>query len=375
MRLGRRSASAVGLVAMATTGAMIGALVMAAGATGAAPVPRDSRAPAELLSTGRALVMSGPDDGWYIADRASGEVLRHWDGVRWSVGFRLPAGAYVISADEIAPDDVWAVGQREVSGGQETYAVHWDGSSWTESRLPSEPSGSFLLRVSALSADSVYVTGTTIQGESANPITLVWNGTAWTRARGVLARLQFFDAHSATDAWGSGVPVRTTGPMIIAHWNGRSWRQVALGGIQGTDLVEDVSAIAANDVWASGKDGFQRAFTAHWDGSTWTRVPNALPTGDLSTLASVSGDAADDVWAGGIDFTTGASVMEHWDGTAWSIIAQPGGDGTDGLVSGVKALSPSDAWAAGQVTPASGVTHRILEHWNGSRWVGYRGSR
>jgi hypothetical protein len=128
------------------------------------------------------------------------------------------------------------------------------------------------------------------------------------------------------------------------------------------------TAISDSEAWAVGYDK-KLPVTEHWNGATWTSIPNPAfaHSVDLWAVAEVS---ADDVWAVG-DTRGGAVVIERWLGAAWSVVASPSLPGSAVLFS-VSALSDGSAWAAGYeyVTGGPGGGYvPLLEHWNGTRWT------
>jgi hypothetical protein len=57
-----------------------------------------------------------------------------------------------------------------------------------------------------------------------------------------------------------------------------------------------MAAISANNIWAAGDINQQGNLTPiieHWDGTTWSLVPNAKQAGGLSGIAAIS---ANDIW-------------------------------------------------------------------------------
>ncbi len=90
-------------------------------------------------------------------------------------------------------------------------------------------------------------------------------------------------------------------------------------------------------------------------------------TGGLDGVAAVSGS---DAWAVG-NLTQNDSqqiLMLHWNGKAWSRVTQPSVLTSAGGLSAIKAVNAKDVWAVGSTGSASGTTHTLLLHWNGSAW-------
>lgn len=294
-------------------------------------------------------------------------MIRHWDGTRWRLSYRAPARASLLDLDAIATDDVWAVGSIAVAGGGNAFAVHWDGTAWMQSTLPPTPPGyPQVSYVSSISSDQVLAYGYSEDGEALHPFSFWWDGTSWTAPTGVLADLTLIDADGPHDAWGIGYS--GTFNFFTAHWNGHQWEQVPLGKVPDHEL-DSVSAISPDDVWLTGV-GDSGSFTAHWSGKRWAIVPAGLPQ-DQTVYMTVDATAPDDVWLAGTNVTAHKAVLEHWDGLAWSPVDDPGSQHANGTMPDVSAVSSTDVWATGSWLDADGISHRVLENWDGATWTEY----
>jgi hypothetical protein len=173
------------------------------------------------------------------------------------------------------------------------------------------------------------------------------------------------------DVWAVGVQATfTSNDPLALHWNGTSWTSVAVptpvpdcedGNIQWTgNSLNDVDALAPNDVWAVGGDCYGiDTLAEHWNGSSWSIVPGAqIPGGDWATLYGVEAVSTSNVWAVGYAGEE-SPLMEHWNGQAWSIVSVPG----SGYLGDMASTGPSDIWAVG-----SSNTGPLVEHFNGSQW-------
>jgi hypothetical protein len=132
-------------------------------------------------------------------------------------------------------------------------------------------------------------------------------------------------------------------------------------------VLSDVVALASNDVWAVGQvfdpqiPSRSQTFTAHWDGSSWKRVPSR-DTGRFNAdgFATVTAISPNDIWAIGNHVDGGDETLaEHWNGTAWSIVPAP----PSFLMNAAAAIARDDVWAVGWMINTS-----IIAHWDGSRW-------
>ena len=158
------------------------------------------------------------------------------------------------------------------------------------------------------------------------------------------------DVLSDNDIWAVGNFGDFVAPEPqVQHWDGSSWRLVALPeGFIG-DLL-GVSAVAANDVWfVGGAASPGETFIFHWDGTSISRVTSPNP-GLYNRLYDVVALAPNDVWAVGEYASGGVSktLIEHWDGTKWSVVASPTSQNEYTQLLGVAAIAPNDIWAVGE---------------------------
>jgi hypothetical protein len=150
-----------------------------------------------------------------------------------------------------------------------------------------------------------------------------------------------------------------------------------------SDGLYRVSAISANDVWASGDYGdgpvsSRHPMSEHWNGTQWTLVP--VPSvGTNGTLGQgIVAISPNDVWmVGYYDVATSPKTLtEHWDGNQWNVVPSPNmvGDGTPvlrGTISflrGVAAVASNDVWAVGYYDFET-VIQPLIEHWDGNQWT------
>lgn len=106
-------------------------------------------------------------------------------------------------------------------------------------------------------------------------------------------------------------------------------------------------SLPRTDIWTVGSSG-ATPFAEQYNGSTWTTVPMATPTGSTqTTFAGVTAISATDLWAVGNYLTAAgdySTLAEHWNGTAWSIVASPNVKGaTDNQLTSVSAPSATPA--------------------------------
>jgi len=136
------------------------------------------------------------------------------------------------------------------------------------------------------------------------------------------------------------------------------------------DIVSNPSGelYVSGGIYLSGSDDFYQV--AHWDGITWSALPNT-PFSSVDALL-----LADDgsLYAGSYStFTLGISVA-RWDGQIWTVLGEP-----DGMRRGIASLAmdnEGNLYAGGTTQPFA-ITppiHAYLARWDGVQWSGL-GSR
>jgi hypothetical protein len=130
------------------------------------------------------------------------------------------------------------------------FALHYNGSTWTQTEMPESGTGTFLHAVTALSANDVWAVGS--KNGYHEPVAYHWNGSAWSEA-----------------------PISTT-----------------LGS--GNNILYGVAATAANQVWAVGySTGGSQAqpLVLRWNGTAFSteNVPQQQFGGQLNSVAATGG--------------------------------------------------------------------------------------
>jgi hypothetical protein len=249
---------------------------------------------------------------------------------------------------------------------------HWNGNNWSVITSPN-PAGKPDVRlngVAVISANDVWAVGHSSEPTSIPYQTLTehWNGTSWSiifsPSPGTYTGndLTAVAAISSGDVWAVGVyqsgQFGQEGGALTLHWNGTSWTVVPNPG---KAALYAVTALSSNDVWAVGAQVIM-----HWNGTNWSVVSFPLPLGNnpYAVLKGVSAVSANDVWVAGYNqwpYNEGylyAPLTYHWNGASWSLVPNPGT--TNETLSGVAAIAANDAWAVGD--------NGQMQHWNGAAW-------
>lgn len=282
--------------------------------------------------------------------------------------------------------DAWAVGSTQTQTDQQTISLRWDGTGWTQVATPDVDGHDPVLQdVVGLGASDAWAVGssTTVSGDH-QTLALHWDGGSWTQAGTPNPRrddyLLAVDGVASGDVWAVGYHIGQglRLPQSLAlHWDGVSWSAVPTPAVGTTgNLLEDVVAIASDDVWAVGSSGGTRLhpLALHWDGASWKVVRRGLGSLVAANFEGVTAAGPHDVWAVG-SYLNGQgknrSLAEHWDGGSWSHVSVPDRApyGLFGLTK-VSAGSSTNVWAVGwYMPPGSRPAQAFAVRWQGSSWT------
>lgn len=308
-------------------------------------------------------------------------VAGDWQVIRSGNGSNTVNELHGVSA--LSENDVWAVGvsyttDRTIGS---TLIQHWNGSQWSVIPSPNPSSTINLLQaVAAVAPNDVWAVGYAPTATQSIAI-MHWNGTAWSvipnpPGTTTLSNLAALAAVSANDVWAVGNGrLGDENATLTLHWNGSTWSVVASPNVgpEVDNILQGVTAISSNDVWAVGtqqptSNTDPSALILHWNGSAWTIVPSTGPEG--SHLLAASAVASNDVWATG--YSEAGTLTEHWNGSTWSVVATPTNvNGSSPLFfPSVVALSSANVWTVGESFDSRrSVSHTLTEQWNGTKWA------
>jgi hypothetical protein len=269
------------------------------------------------------------------------------------------AGGSLTGAAAIAANDIWAVGGIFTSSGQQTLAEHFDGTSWSVVPTPSPTSNASFSGVAGAASNDVWGVGSSFVEH--------WNGSSWSVVSSPAStNLAGVTAPASNNAWAVGI-------SGVEHWDGTNWSNVSSPAFAGVTGFTAVSADSVNDVWAVGSASvasgapFTGPVALHWNGQTWSNIP-AANTVTRVTLRSVAVLSPTNVWSAGNTSTRGSdplpiATVEHWDGTSWSIIPNPnsGTHNVGTVLYGIAAVSANDIWAVGVDN-----SQTLTEQWDGT---------
>jgi hypothetical protein len=308
----------------------------------------------------------GPNDVWAIAQGTGlGRQTLHWDGSTWQVvtGASLlrshGSGRVTLIAGGLS--DAWAIGWGRAAEGAKwgPLAVRWDGVSWKGVPSPgvlAKQHHSTPVSLALLAPDDVWAVGSrnivlrSSHHKARRPFVEHWNGKVWSvvAAPSVLAGGTELGQIAATpqgDLWAVGSAyTRSPGAAyserqpVVMRWSGTAWKIMRLPGRLAGGYIGFSSLVVRGrgDVWVGGNEVTPKngevPFVAHWDGVAW-RLFHLAELGLAGVrvetdLESITAAGADDVWTAAYngDYTQSSDgsvaqanpVILHWDGTRWS---------------------------------------------------------
>lgn len=357
----------------------------------------------ETINSLRGVSGFGADDVWAVGSawdttlNDTFSLVGHFDGDAWT---RVPSpspGVYsgggtnvtLYTVGGVSTDDLWALGSYKTVHdsdsfvGFQSFALHWDGTNWTQVETPQTPvggTGASLYGMEAVATDDVWAVGMRVApdfGAAVSTVGLVlhWDGSQWTELppppivsihRNELYDLAVFGPDDILAVGGhSGDGFGPPENPYVVRWDGSEWslvEGVPAPGLQ--NFVEDMVAITPDDVWLVGHlyESGSQPYLAHYDGTSWQRL---VPEGSwpFAELRAVTARATDDVWAVGVYTETtppapGRKLILHYDGTSWTQVPADAEGPLDGTLWDVAALPNGHLWTVGSDSVAAPATLR-----------------
>ena len=139
---------------------------------------------------------------------------------------------------------------------------------------------------------------------------------------------------------------KTKGKTLTEHWNGKRWQVVASPNAgKEQNILNAVTAVSTNDIWAVGFESGGDTLIEHWNGKQWNIVPSPAPGKNMvNILNAIAAISANDIWAVGGYLN---ALTMHWDGKQWSTVPSPKLRTTINSLGGVAATSAEYVWAVG----------------------------
>jgi hypothetical protein len=263
-----------------------------------------------------AVSTSGTTDAWAVGWSEPRRytfypLAMHWTGTAWSVSTSFNtalSGQIADGVADISSTDAYAIGGGL---GSAPYGIvaQWNGTTWTRLTVP-VPANDITTDFDAISADSpddVWIAGSYTATVSSTQGTfgtyaLHWNGSSWSlvsmpaNPSGDEYQLDSIQAISPTNAWAVGQNLNAdtlaSQGTLIEHWNGTSWSIVPSPSTGSNDYLDGVTASGSSDVWAVGSylpsgSSSEQTLTLNWNGTAWSTVSSPTASNG-SALTSVS---------------------------------------------------------------------------------------
>ncbi|MGN6380418.1 MAG: hypothetical protein ACTHNU_15815 [Gaiellales bacterium] len=312
-------------------------------------VPSGIYSPADaLLSVGVDPTAGAIWAGGHTSTTASGaplngkSLLERWNGSAFSsVGVPTVSPNANVAAVASFNNVADAVGWSSTASARQSLTLHWDGSQWTivASPDPSAINTSLYGITGVHSADEWAVGQYGVRGGFGTlPLALHFGGTSWSQSPTDIGVTDGFFysavAVSADDVWAVGAQDETGRlAALIEHWNGSTWSVVPAPNVGNLDnMLYGVAEIDQSDIWAVGEYDTTNALqplVEHWDGNSWSVSASSFPGVANGRLMSVAASAGGDVWAVGASMLAGptlsassgvtSGLLAHYDGSAWSL--------------------------------------------------------
>ncbi len=261
------------------------------------------------------------------------------------------------------------------TGNTHTLVEQWNGSTWNILPSPNRATNNTLIGVTAMTQNNIWAVGSYFSSSlnHAQPLIEHWNGAKWgiinsPTINNTDATLLDVHAVSANDIWAVGYTgpnvAFTTHSALIEHWDGQKWSIITHPASQLNGNLTALSATSANNIWAvgqylpSGNNATTQTLAEHWNGTQWTVVPGADVAGFNDFLTDISAIAANDIWAVGAsqskNYQSSQTLIEHWNGTKWNIVTSPNPDSSNNFLLTISHVPGSTSlWAAGNTGAGS----------------------
>ncbi len=297
--------------------------------------------------------------------------------------------AFASSVSCVTSTYCMAVGSGFLFGGA-YYAELWNGATWSPVTLPSTGGAApSLAQVSCVSASFCVAVGTTDLGSS-GAATLIeqWNGTAWTIVPGTpaatTALLGGVACTSTTYCLAVGLTATssTSDQLLSEQWNGTTWTESSLPALPSGTVVEPLSVSCGSPsscmaVGLSGPEmgggGAVQAWSASWNGTSWTYPVVPSGSGGTTYLADVSCAGMSYCMAVGFFEPTAKldseiNVVVTWNGSSWSPAAPGPTTAPGNILDGVSCFSATSCTAVGANALGGSSASPQVQTWNGASW-------
>ena len=252
---------------------------------------------------------TGRNDVWAVGYQspASGPystLIEHWNGKAWKIA---PSGTFtglLSSVAAVATDDAWAVGSTDYVGSG--LILHWNGKAWTQTLVNHQV---YFRAVTAINKNDVWAVGQLTNSTGVGDLTYAvhFDGKSWTHVPTPSPFRQHnldqdwltsLAALSSNDVWAAAVwrdgDFGILDHTFAEHWDGKQWQVVRTLNPGGNAKYHDfwgIAALRSDSVWAVGSAGLDtlHPFAESWDGKAWNLVKTVpISDGGLEAIAGVA---------------------------------------------------------------------------------------
>ena len=297
----------------------------------------------------------------------------------WQLSFQLPSLAgetdRVLAIAATDASHAWAVGGKSGKVNGQTVGVpavfKWNGSSWSEVKLPGPARVGYFSAVSATSAGNVWAIGGC---EGCASFAAHYNGSGWTwyssPAKGADTGMA---ALGSADVWVADY-------THLLHRTGSTWKSYSAPGWNG---VWTVAGTAPDSVWAAGLASITlQPEVLHWNGSSWSTVKGlplvTLPANGEAIPESIAIGTHKDVYVAGlIEYPVPQSGLYeyapfvlHEYQNKWTLLTIPSSFPAGYGFSRLASDGAGGFWASAIESGAAGLTGpQRLVHYSGGKWT------
>jgi hypothetical protein len=294
-----------------------------------------------------AIAAVGTNGGWaFSGDGAVAPTAFRRSGATWTPApFPGHSDERVVTAQATSAANVWAF----TTNGTRSRALRWNGTSWSVA-------GSFSREIAGavvISRTDVWVFGDQFQPGGVLG-TWHFNGRAWIHVPGE-GSLNGGSALSAASIWAFG-------GTHVAHWNGRAWSATSVASLLpardksglNDPAVMAIYAQSATSVWAVGngnrEDEGGPLVVLHFNGQAWSQVAESQAFGGFDAFGQVAPDGRDGLWIPVPGSEGGPSHLVHYSGGHLTAAVLP--------AAAARITVQSVAWIPGTFQAlAGGLTH------------------
>ena len=286
--------------------------------------------------------------------------------------------------DGTSPTDVWAVGYHTPNpplGPTLTLTMHFDGKDWSVVSSPNpDPDYQFVSDVAAVRSDWAIAVGTySPVGSKAQTLALEWDGSSWSHIQSPEAKngcaFRSITKTPSGEMFAAGTWQEGNG--LLAHRTGGSWDVHLAPPVRVfRNRFYGVSALSEDEIWCVGTKGesygdFEILIQRYDGNGNWTTFDEPTP-GWSDSLEDVVAIASDDVWVAGFWYDPGLSATQpllmHFDGASWTQESLPPFLDRGAELRAIEAISSTEVYASGTYPDNNGIPRPFVLGYDGTGW-------